>query len=635
MHFSELGLGPELLRRIEEIGYTSPTPIQEQAIPVVLEGRDVLGCAQTGTGKTASFTLPMIECLSQGRARARMPRSLILEPTRELAAQVARDFDIYGRAHKLSMALLIGGESFGDQVRKLDRGVDVLIATPGRMIDLFERGNILLSDIRIFVIDEADRMLDMGFIPDIERIVSLLPRIRQTLFFSATMPPEIKRLADSFLVNPKEISVSPPATTADTVDQAQVHVHPDDKRKALRQLLRHEDVRNALIFCNRKRDVAILHRSLQRHGFNAGALHGDLAQSKRTETLQAFRDGEVTMLVCSDVAARGLDIQGLSHVFNFDVPVNPEDYVHRIGRTGRAGRSGRSFTLVTAAEGKLMTAIERLIKREVPPAVLAGFEVELGEVEEPMAGQRGAGAGRRGEGGRGREGGERGGGRGRGRGPAREGGRDGAREGGREPAVAREGGREPAVAREGFREPATAREGARDGGSREAVREPMAREGGRDTGRRGAPRGPFVRDGGREAGGRETGREPFWRDAVREPLGRGPARDPFAVEVTRPPPGRVTLHEAIGQDAAARDYGGGSRDHAGRGRERERAREMDTVTGGATVPIVLPSRGGDQRIAVRRRSRDDHDDGPAVIGFGDHIPAFLLRPSRPPAEVDS
>ncbi|MDR3514989.1 MAG: DEAD/DEAH box helicase [Azospirillaceae bacterium] len=374
MLFSEIGLGPEVLRAVEDAGYTQPTPIQEQAIPWVLQGRDVLGCAQTGTGKTASFTLPMIDILAQGRARARMPRSLILEPTRELAAQVAENFEVYGKYHKLNMALLIGGESFVDQIKKLDRGVDVLIATPGRMIDLFERGNILLSDIKVFVIDEADRMLDMGFIPDIERIVSLLPRIRQTLFFSATMPPEIRRLADSFLINPRTVSVSPPASTADTVTQAVVLTRAEDKRRALRHLLRTEDVKNALIFCNRKRDVAMLHRSLEKHGFNAGALHGDLPQSKRTETLEAFKKNEITLLVCSDVAARGLDIAGLSHVFNFDVPHSSEDYVHRIGRTGRAGRSGRAFMLAMPDEGKQVAAIVKLINREIPRVEIDGIE---------------------------------------------------------------------------------------------------------------------------------------------------------------------------------------------------------------------------------------------------------------------
>ncbi|HRJ62203.1 MAG TPA: DEAD/DEAH box helicase, partial [Azospirillaceae bacterium] len=374
MLFSELGLGADVLRAIDEKGYTQPTPIQEQAIPWVLQGRDVLGCAQTGTGKTASFTLPMIDILAQGRARARMPRSLILEPTRELAAQVAESFDTYGKYHKLSMALLIGGETFTEQVRKLDRGVDVLIATPGRLIDLFERGNVMLTDIKVFVIDEADRMLDMGFIPDIEKIASRLSKIRQTLFFSATMPPEIRRLADAFLINPKEVSVAPPATTAENVTQGMALVAEMDKRKALRHLLRTEDVKNAFIFCNRKRDVAVLHKSLERHGFNVGALHGDLPQHKRTETLDAFKKDEITLLVCSDVAARGLDVKGVSHVFNFDVPINAEDYVHRIGRTGRAGMSGRAFTIASPYDGKLVAAIASLIGKEIPMISIDGLD---------------------------------------------------------------------------------------------------------------------------------------------------------------------------------------------------------------------------------------------------------------------
>ena len=373
MTFADLGLSPEVLRAVDDAGYVEPTPIQQQAIPYVLMGRDVLGSAQTGTGKTASFTLPMIDVLTSGRARARMPRSLILEPTRELATQVAENFEVYGKYHKLSMALLIGGESFADQLKKLDRGVDVLIATPGRMLDLFERGKILLSDVKILVIDEADRMLDMGFIPDVERIVGLLPRIRQTLFFSATMPPEIRRLADAFLSNPKEISVSPPASPADSVVQALAVVDHHDKREALRSLLRSETVRNALIFCNRKRDVDILHRSLAKHGFDAAPLHGDMAQPRRTETLDRFRNGEITLLVASDVAARGLDIEGLSHVFNFDVPIHAEDYVHRIGRTGRAGREGHSFTIASEGDGRFVEAIEQLIESPIPRIEVAGI----------------------------------------------------------------------------------------------------------------------------------------------------------------------------------------------------------------------------------------------------------------------
>src|SRR5215470_11016476 len=373
MSFADLGLSPEVLQAVRDAGYETPTPIQEQAIPYVLMGRDVLGCAQTGTGKTAGFTLPMLDILAAGRARARMPRSLILEPTRELAAQVAQSFETYGKHHKLTMALLIGGESFGDQEKKLDRGVDVLIATPGRLLDLIDRGKILLSDTKLLVIDEADRMLDMGFIPDVERIVSFIPKIRQTLFFSATMPPEIRRLADAFLMNPKEISVAPPASPAETVIQGIATVDDREKREALRRLIRTEQVKNALIFCNRKRDVEILFRSLQRHGLDVAALHGDMAQSKRTETLDKFRRGDVTILVASDVAARGLDIVGLSHVFNFDVPMHAEDYVHRIGRTGRAGREGRAFTLATPHDGKYVEAITRLIGKEIPRIEIEGI----------------------------------------------------------------------------------------------------------------------------------------------------------------------------------------------------------------------------------------------------------------------
>ncbi|MGB8840822.1 MAG: DEAD/DEAH box helicase, partial [Aliidongia sp.] len=390
--FAELGLSPELLSAVADAGYTTPTPIQAQAIPYVLMGRDVLGCAQTGTGKTAGFTLPMIDILASGRARARMPRTLILEPTRELAAQVSNAFEIYGKQHKLSMALVIGGESMSDQERKLDRGVDVLIATPGRLLDLFDRGKILLSDIKILVIDEADRMLDMGFIPDIERIVSMLPKIRQTLFFSATMPPEIRRLADAFLMNPKEISVAPPASTAINVAQHLLMVDEMDKRAMLRRLIEQEDVKNAIIFCNRKRDVDILLKSLQKHGFDTVALHGDMAQAKRTETLDKFRNNQVRLLVASDVAARGLDIQGLSHVFNFDVPIHAEDYVHRIGRTGRAGNLGRAFTLATQDDGKNVAAISKLIGKDIPAMTLEGFEHPAFDEE---AGRRRGRGGRR------------------------------------------------------------------------------------------------------------------------------------------------------------------------------------------------------------------------------------------------
>src|ERR1700688_4184129 len=366
MNFSDLGLGDDVLRAVTDAGYITPTPIQEQAIPIVLQGRDVLGCAQTGTGTTAAFPLPMCDILSTGRARARMPRSLILEPTRELATQVAESFEVYGKYSKLSKALIIGGVSFDEQEKLIDRGVGVLIATPGRLLDHVERGKVLLSDIKILVIDEADRMLDMGFIPDVERIVSLIPRMRQTLLFSATIMPEIRRLADAFLINPKEISVSPPASPAETVKQSVLWTDTRNKREALRLLIEREGVKNALIFCNRKRDVDILNRALRKHGLDAAALHGDMPQEVRTETLERFKRGEVRLLVCSDVAARGLDIQFLSHVINFDVPHHAEDYVHRIGRTGRAGRDGRSITLATPEESKALAAIERLIKHTIP-----------------------------------------------------------------------------------------------------------------------------------------------------------------------------------------------------------------------------------------------------------------------------
>ena len=373
--FGPLGLSEPILRALHEKGYLRPTPIQAQAIPTVLMGRDVLGCAQTGTGKTAGFTLPLLDILSGSRARARMPRSLILEPTRELALQVAENFVQYGKYLKLNHALLIGGESMTDQKDALAKGVDVLIATPGRLIDLFERGGLLLTDVRVLVIDEADRMLDMGFIPDIERIVAMLPKTRQTLFFSATMAPEIRRLADAFLSNPKEITVSKPASVATTITSGLVLVNEHDKREALRRLIRSEDVQNALIFCNRKRDVDILLKSLLKHGFSAGALHGDLAQSVRFATLEKFKAGELRLLVCSDVAARGIDIGGLSHVFNFDVPHHAEDYVHRIGRTGRAGKEGRAFTIATPEDRLAVEAVEKLIAAPIPRIEIPGLDV--------------------------------------------------------------------------------------------------------------------------------------------------------------------------------------------------------------------------------------------------------------------
>jgi superfamily II DNA/RNA helicase len=371
MSFSHLGLSDKVLAAVAATGYTTPTPIQEQAIPHVLARRDVLGIAQTGTGKTAAFVLPMLTILEKGRARARMPRTLILEPTRELAAQVKENFDRYGAGQKLNVALLIGGVSFGDQDSKLTRGVDVLIATPGRLLDHTERGGLLLTGVELLVIDEADRMLDMGFIPDIERICKLVPFTRQTLFFTATMPPEIRRITETFLHNPEKVEVSRPATTVATITQLQVPAGREahDKREILRGLLREaKDLNNAIIFCNRKREVAVVHKSLQKHGFSVGALHGDMDQSARTAALDQFRKGEIPLLVASDVAARGLDIPAVSHVFNFDVPHHADDYVHRIGRTGRAGRAGTAISIVTSLDQKSMAAIEKLIGQSIPLA---------------------------------------------------------------------------------------------------------------------------------------------------------------------------------------------------------------------------------------------------------------------------
>ena len=368
MKFDELGLSEKVLNAVKASGYETPTPIQEQAIPYALQGRDVLGIAQTGTGKTAAFTLPMLSMLEKGRARARMPRTLILEPTRELAAQVEEAFGKYGVNHKLNLALLIGGVSFGDQEAKITRGADVLIATPGRLLDFAERGKILLNGIEILVIDEADRMLDMGFIPDIERICKLVPFTRQTLFFSATMPPEITRLTEAFLQNPVRVEVSRPASTVNNIAQALVRSgsSPEEKRATLRRLIRGaENFKNAIIFCNRKRDVQVVYRSLEKHGFSVGALHGDLDQRARMAALDAFRNDSVQLLVCSDVAARGLDIPDVSHVINYDAPHHAEDYVHRIGRTGRAGKSGAAWTIVSRADTRSVDEIEKLIARKI------------------------------------------------------------------------------------------------------------------------------------------------------------------------------------------------------------------------------------------------------------------------------
>ncbi len=442
MSFSHLGLSDKVLAAVAATGYTTPTPIQEQAIPHVLARRDVLGIAQTGTGKTAAFVLPMLTLLEKGRARARMPRTLILEPTRELAAQVKEQFDKYGAGQKLNVALLIGGVSFGDQDSKLTRGVDVLIATPGRLLDHTGRGGLLLTGVELLVIDEADRMLDMGFIPDIERVCKLVPFTRQTLFFTATMPPEIARITETFLHNPQKIEVSRPATTAVGVSQFQVSVgrEPHEKRDVLRRLLRDaKDLNNAIIFCNRKREVAVVYKSLQKHGFSVGALHGDMDQSARTAALDQFRKGEIPLLVASDVAARGLDIPAVSHIFNFDVPHHADDYVHRIGRTGRAGRTGTAISMVTSLDHKSIVAIEKLIGQAIPKAE-GDFSVRSESSDEQPRQSRGRDGAREG---------------------SREGSRAGSREGSRE--QAREGSREGS--RGGRNKPRREREPRRAGGS--------------------------------------------------------------------------------------------------------------------------------------------------------------------------
>ncbi|WP_342777559.1 DEAD/DEAH box helicase [Ferrovibrio terrae] len=539
-----------VLKAVSDAGYTTPTPIQAQAIPIVLMGRDVLGTAQTGTGKTAGFTLPLIDILAGGRARARMPRALILEPTRELADQVAQSFDKYGKNSPLSMALLIGGVNYTEQEKLLDRGVDVLIATPGRLIDHFERGKVMLTGVQIFVIDEADRMLDMGFMPDIERIGKMLPPLRQTLFFSATMAADMRKLADKFLSNPKEIEVARQATTAESIAQFQIQVSQRLKREALRTLIRNEDVKNAIIFCNRKRDVDILAKSLIRHGFDAAALHGDMDQSARTATLEKFKRNEIGILVASDVAARGLDVQGLTHVFNFDVPTHPEDYVHRIGRTGRAGMTGRAFTLVAGEDGKYLSQITRLIQRDIPVMELQGFAHEEGDAAATAADERA-------------ERGDRKEGRGRGRG-----GRGRDRDGDRTRAQNRS--REPRASDASMEPTAAVLADATTIAPVVAEQSPAEQ--------------PVVEAVSREE--RKPRRDRSRRD---RPSQDRPAQD-------RP---RQDRPEQSEQPREARRERNETRDRSDRDRN---------------------DRGG------RRDHREDRE--PPVIGMGDHVPEFMLRPSR-------
>ena len=544
--FADLGLSEAVLRAIDDMGYRHPTPIQEQAIPSILMNRDVMGVAQTGTGKTASFTLPMLDILTGSRARARMPRSLILEPTRELALQVAENFVQYGKYLKLTHALIIGGESMSDQKDVLMRGVDVLIATPGRLIDMFDRGSILLSDAKLLVIDEADRMLDMGFIPDVERIVSLLPANRQTLFFSATMGPEIRRLADAFLREPKEITVSRPASVATTITEGLALVAEHDKREALRRLIRTQNVQNALIFCNRKVDVDILYKSLTKHQFDVGALHGDMAQTVRFTTLEKFKANELRLLVCSDVAARGLDIGGLSHVFNFDVPHHAEDYVHRIGRTGRAGLEGHAFTIAKPDDRFAIEAIEKLIGHPIPPIRVEGLD--------PVDWEAGDGRKRRGR--------------------------------GKKAAEPRKAERGKASTERAPRAPSRERPTALEAAGGEADRPRRTR----------TPRPEAA----------ATAQDPA-RARVEATRERAPRRD----DSRRADPKRDdTRRDDTRRDEPRRDDS-----------RREEPRYDDTRR---TEP-----RRDDFR---RERFRRDDDLGPAVMGFGDDVPAFmLLRPrgSRP------
>jgi superfamily II DNA/RNA helicase len=395
MTFADLGLSDELLRAVNDSGYNDPTPIQRAAIPSVLMGKDLIGIAQTGTGKTAGFVLPMIDILHHGRSRARMPRSLILEPTRELAMQVAENFEKYGKYHPLSMALLMGGVQMGDQVKALEKGVDVLIATPGRLMDLFGRGKIMLNDCNLLVIDEADRMLDMGFIPDIEEICAKLPKSRQTLLFSATMPPPIQKLAAKFLNDPKRVEVARPATANVNIEQRLVEVRPDKKKDALRDILRHEEFKNAIVFANRKTTVRELTTSLKRSGFAVGQIQGDMEQAQRIAEFDRFKSGEITILVASDVAARGLDVKGVSHVINFDVPWQPDDYIHRIGRTGRAGMTGIAISLATREDGEAVSRIEKLIGHRIPrgpdkPADEAAKPEKAEKAEKPAKAEKSA-----------------------------------------------------------------------------------------------------------------------------------------------------------------------------------------------------------------------------------------------------
>ena len=581
--FSELGLSPATLQAVADTGYTTATPIQAEAIPVALQGRDVLGIAQTGTGKTAAFTLPMIDRLAAGRSKARMPRALVIAPTRELADQVSLSFEKYakGQKQKLSWALLIGGVSFGDQEAKLDRGVDVLIATPGRLLDHFERGKLLMTGVQIMVVDEADRMLDMGFIPDIERIFKLTPAKKQTLFFSATMPPEITRLTKQFLNDPVRIEATRPATTADTISQYLVRLPTADakaKRTALRMLIGADDVRNGIVFCNRKTEVDIVAKSLKTHGFDAAPIHGDLDQATRMRTLEAFRKGELKLLCASDVAARGLDVPDVSHVFNYDVPHHADDYVHRIGRTGRAGKLGKTYMIVTPADAKNIDKVLKLIGKAPEEIVLEG--VDFAAIKDEKRSD------------------SRSGGRDRGRGGDRSSSR-GDRDRDRERPRAPHGevaSLEPFVA-----DPNAVRAPKPEPVAEEAKAERAPRARGRNRGRA----NPDA-----ESAATEAVTQPAEARAEREPRRARPERESRPEREARP-------ERAPRAETAERPE-----------RTERPRRERDDRPRAATSES-RPSRERDRD----RPRREDRDDGDRVVGFGNDMPAFLkIAPTRPPSD---
>jgi superfamily II DNA/RNA helicase len=611
--FSELGLSPTTLQAVADTGYTTATPIQAAAIPIALAGQDVLGIAQTGTGKTAAFTLPLIDKLMTGRAKARMPRALVIAPTRELADQVASSFEKYAKGTKLSWALLIGGVSFGDQVKKLDRGVDVLIATPGRLLDHFERGGLLMTGVQIMVVDEADRMLDMGFIPDIERIFKMTPPKKQTLFFSATMPPEITRLTKQFLRDPVRIEASRPATTNENITQLMVKVPSSDpkaKRLALRALIEKAKIETGIVFCNRKTEVDVVAKSLKSHGFDAAAIHGDLDQSQRMKTLAAFRDGSLKILVASDVAARGLDIPAVSHVFNYDVPHHADDYVHRIGRTGRAGRSGITYMLVTPGDDKGFDKVVKLIG-STPDEEKLDLDYSNAVTVRREGDKRGGGRDRD----RAPRGGERGRDRDRNRAPT-------------EPSAQAAANLEAAIAGPA----ATAEEPAKRPPRSRKPRGEQAPAAAVETVEAETPVAPtpiaaapaVAERGRRDRGGssRDRGRQPRVEEVVAE-------QPQPQVEVER----AARPERADGERPARRERGGRDRD-----RRPERAEPPRVQTEPAPRPERIeperPARGAPLPVRGVQpvRGREDDDDR-RVVGFGNETPAFLMRapPRLPPA----